>query len=168
MAALRDEDLAILIGDNYAADAAALHEKFLRKLEPKPPSGLTRAGAFMSIALAGVSIAGAVLSIKPAFDGSSAPAGAGCSNAVLPIALFSIVSCGIVLWCCLKVLQGFNTGATRINCVLAMITNSLIGSIMVLFVGFGQPMQSIILSGFAIANLVAIVTWFWETTDCID
>ena len=41
MAALSEKDLAIMIGDNYAADAAALHEKFLKKLEPKPPSSLT-------------------------------------------------------------------------------------------------------------------------------
>jgi hypothetical protein len=29
-------------------------------------------------------------------------------------------------------------------------------------------MQSIILSAFAIASLVAIFAWFWQTTDCID
>jgi hypothetical protein len=49
-----------------------------------------------------------------------------------------------------------------------MITNSLIGSILVLFANFGQPIQSIILSTFAIASLVAIFAWFWQTTDCID
>jgi hypothetical protein len=66
------------------------------------------------------------------------------------------------------VLQGYNTAANRINSVLAMITNSLISSILILFVGLGQPLQSIVLSAFAIASLVAIVAWFWETTDCID
>ena len=35
MAALSEKDLAIMIGDNYAADAAALHEKFLKKLASK-------------------------------------------------------------------------------------------------------------------------------------
>jgi len=40
--------------------------------------------------------------------------------------------------------------------VLAMIANSLIGSILLLF------------AGFAAANLIAIFVWFRETTDCID
>jgi hypothetical protein len=44
----------------------------------------------------------------------------------VPIAAFSVVACGYVLWSCMKVLQGYNTGGNRINCVLAMITNSLI------------------------------------------
>ncbi len=168
MAALSDKDLAIMIGDHHKAGAAALHQKLLKKLEPKPPSPLTRTGAFLSIALAIVSIVGAGLSIKLAFDPGAAPGVAGFSNPVLPIALFSVVASCIVLWCCMKVLQGYNTGANRINSVLAMITNSLIGSIMVLFAGFGQPMQPIILSAFGIANFVAIAAWFWKTTDCID
>ena len=158
MAALSDKDLAIIIGDHYAADAAALHQKFLKKIEPKPPSSLTRSGALLSMVIALGSIAGAIYLSLSATD----------KNAVVPIAGFSVVSCGIVLWCCMKVLQGFNTGSNRINCVLAMITNSLIGSILVLFAGFGQPLQSIILSVFAIVNLIAIFAWFWETTDCID
>jgi hypothetical protein len=33
-----------------------------------------------------------------------------------PIAAFSVVACGYVLWSCMKVLQGFNTGSNRINC----------------------------------------------------
>ena len=158
MAALSEKDLAIMIGDNYAADAAALHEKFLKKLEPKPPSSLTRSGALFSMAIAVVSIIAAVYLSTTATD----------KNAVIPIAAFSSIACGWVIWCCTKVLQGFNTGSNRINSVLAMITNSLIGSIMVLFAGFGQPTQSVILSVFAIVNLIAIFAWFWETTDCID
>jgi hypothetical protein len=158
MAALSDKDLAIIIGDHYAADAAALHQKFLKKIEPKPPSSLTRSGALLSMVIALGSIAGAIYLSLSATD----------KNAVVPIAGFSVVSCGIVLWCCMKVLQGYNTGSNRINSVLAMITNSLIGSILVLFANFGQPMQSIILSIFAGLNIVAIFTWFWQTTDCID
>ncbi len=158
MAALSDKDLAIIIGDHYAADAAALHQKFLKKIEPKPPSNLTRSGALLSMAIALGSIAGAIYLSLAAAD----------KNGVVPIAGFSVVSCGIVLWCCMKVLQGYNTGSNRINSVLAMITNSLIGSILVLFANFGQPMQSIILSIFAGLNIVAIFTWFWQTTDCID
>ena len=158
MAALSEKDLSIMIGDSYAADTAALAAKFLKKLEPKPPSSLTRAGAMLSMAIALVSlVGGAYLSISATDKG-----------AVVPIAAFSGVACAWVLWCCTRVLQGFNTGAHRINCVLAMITNSLIGSIMVLFAGFGQPMQSVILSAFAIINVVAIFSWFWQTTDCID
>jgi hypothetical protein len=158
MAALSDKDLAIMIGDNYAADAAALHQKFLKKLEPKPPSSLTRTGALLSMAIAVVSIVAAVYMSSTTTD----------KNAVIPVAAFSSIACGWVLWCGMKVLQGFNTGSNRINSVLAMITNSLIGSILVLFAGFGQPTQSIILSVFAIINLIAIFAWFWETTDCID
>ena len=158
MAALSDKDLAIIIGDHYAADAAALHQKFLKKIEPKPPSSLTRSGALLSMVIALGSIAGAIYLSLSATD----------KNAVVPIAGFSVVSCGIVLWCCMKVLQGYNTGSNRINSVLAMITNSLIGSILVLFANFGQPMQSIIQSIFAGLNIVAIFTWFWQTTDCID
>ena len=158
MAALSDKDLAIMIGDNYAADAAALHQKFLKKLEPKAPSSLTRTGALLSMAIAAISIVAAVYMASTATD----------KNAVIPVAAFSSIACGWVLWCGMKVLQGFNTGSNRINCVLAMITNSLIGSILVLFAGLGQPTQSIILSIFAIANLIAIFAWFWETTDCID
>jgi len=158
MAALSEKDLAILIGDSYAADAAALNEKYLRKIEPRPPSSLTRNGALLSMAIAIVSMICAIYVAATSAD----------RNAVAPIALFSIVACGIVLWCCFKVLQGYNTAANRINSVLAMITNSLISSILILFVGLGQPLQSIVLSAFAIASLVAIVAWFWETTDCID
>jgi len=158
MAALSDKDLAIIIGDHYAADAAALHQKFLKKIEPKPPSSLTRSGALLSMVIALGSIAGAIYLSLSATD----------KNAVVPIAGFSVVSCGIVLWCCMKVLQGYNTGSNRINSVLAMITNSLIGSILVLFANFGQPMQSIILSIIAGMNIVAIFTWFWQSTDCID
>jgi len=158
MAALSDKDLAIMIGDSYAADAAALHQKFLKKVEPKPPSSLTRSGALLSMAIAVVSIVAAIYMASTTTD----------KNAVIPVAAFSSVACGWVLWCGMKVLQGFNTGSNRINCVLAMITNSLIGSILVLFANFGQPTQSVILSIFAIANLVAIFAWFWETTDCID
>ena len=142
MAALSDKDLAIIIGDHYAADAAALHQKFLKKIEPKPPSSLTRSGALLSMVIALGSIAGAIYLSLSATD----------KNAVVPIAGFSVVSCGIVLWCCMKVLQGYNTGSKRINSVLAMITNSLIGSILVLFANFGPPMQAIILSIFAGLN----------------
>ncbi len=158
MAALSDKDLAVIIGDHYAADAAALHEKFLKKLEPKPPSSLTRTGALLSMLIAvGSIIAAAYMSFSVSDK-----------NGVVPIAAFSVVACGIVLWCCMKVLQGYNTGSNRINAVLAMITNTLIGSILVLFANFGQPMQSVILSAFALINVVAIFAWFWQTTDCID
>ena len=135
-----------------------MHEQFLKTVEPKPPSSLTRTGAFLCIALALLSVVGAVYLSVMAAD----------KNAVVPIAGFSIVACGYVLWSCMRVLQGYNTGSNRINCVLAMITNSLIGSILVLFANFGQPTQSVILSTFAIASLVAIFAWFWQTTDCID
>ena len=158
MAALSDKDLAIIIGDSFVAGSAALHEQFLKTVEPKPPSSLTRTGAFLCIALALISLVGAAYLSIMAAD----------KNAVVPIAAFSVVACGYVLWSCMKVLQGFNTGSNRINCVLAMITNSLIGSILVLFADFGQPMQSIILSAFAVASLTAIFAWFWQTTDCID
>ena len=158
MAALSKEDLAIIMGDGYATSAAVLADKFIKKLEPKPPSNLTRIGAYLSMAIALASICGAVFLSLSITD----------KNAIIPIAAFSGVACAWVLWCCMKVLQGFNTGMNRINCVLAMITNSLIGSILVLFAGFGQPLQPMILSVFAIANLIAIGAWFWETTDCID
>jgi len=158
MAALSEKDLAVIIGADYAADAASVHEKFLKKLEPKPPSSLTRSGALLSMAISIGSIVAAIYISTTAAD----------KNAVIPVAVFSSIACAWVIWCCMKVLQGFNTGANRINSVLAMITNSLLGSIMVLFAGFGQPTQSVILSGFAIINLIAIFTWFWETTDCID
>ncbi len=158
MAALSDKDLAVILGDNFVPGAAMLHEKFLKTVEPKPPSSLTRTGALLCIALALISVVGAIYLSVMAAD----------KNAVVPIAGFSIVACGYVLWSCMKVLQGYNTGGNRINCVLAMITNSLIGSILVLFANFGQPAQSIILSVFAVASLVAIFAWFWQTTDCID
>jgi len=158
MAALSDKDLAVILGEGFVPGAAMLHEQFLKTVEPKPPASLTRKGAFLCIALAIVSLVGAIYLSITATD----------KNAVVPIAAFSIVACGYVLWSCMKVLQGYNTGGNRINCVLAMITNSLIGSILVLFANFGQPLQSIILSAFAIANLVAIFAWFWQTTDCID
>jgi len=158
MAALSDKDLTVILGDNFVPGAAMLHEKFLKTLEPKPPSSLTRMGAFVCIALAIISVGGAIYLSVMAAD----------KNAVVPIAAFSIVACGYVLWSCMKVLQGYNTGSNRINCVLAMITNSLIGSILVLFANFGQPIQSIILSVFAGASLIAIFAWFWQTTDCID
>jgi hypothetical protein len=106
-----------------------LQEQFLKTVEPKPPASLTRKGAFLCIALAIVSLVGAIYLSITATD----------KNAVVPIAAFSIVACGYVLWSCMKVLQGYNTGGNRINCVLAMITNSLIGSILVLFADFGQP-----------------------------
>ena len=158
MAALSDKDLAVILGEGFVPGAAMLHEQFLKTVEPKPPASLTRTGAFLCIALAIVSLVGAIYLSITATD----------KNAVVPIAAFSIVACGYVLWSCMKVLQGYNTGGNRINCVLAMITNSLIGSILVLFANFGQPLQSIILSAFAIASLVAIFAWFWQTTDCID
>ena len=158
MAALSDKDLAVILGEGFVPGAAMLHEQFLKTVEPKPPASLTRTGAFLCIALAIVSLVGAIYLSITATD----------KNAVVPIAGFSIVACGYVLWSCMKVLQGYNTGGNRINCVLAMITNSLIGSILVLFANFGQPLQSIILSVFAIASLVAIFAWFWQTTDCID
>ena len=158
MAALSKEDLAVIIGNDFAESSGGLADKFIKKLEPKPPASLTRMGAYLSMAIAIVSLIGAAyLSLQ----GSD-------KNTVLPIAAFSAIACGWVLWCCMKVLQGYNTGANRINSVLAMITNSLIGSILVLFAGFGQPMQSMILSVFAAANVLAIVLWFWETNDCID
>lgn len=158
MAALSDKDLAVILGEGFVPGAAMLHEQFLKTVEPKPPASLTRTGALLCIALAVVSLVGAIYLSITATD----------KNAVVPIAAFSIVACGYVLWSCMKVLQGYNTGGNRINCVLAMITNSLIGSILVLFANFGQPLQSIILSAFAIASLVAIFAWFWQTTDCID
>ena len=158
MAALSDKDLAVILGEGFVPGAAMLHEQFLKTVEPKPPASLTRTGAFLCIALAVVSLVGAIYLSITATD----------KNAVVPIAAFSIVACGYVLWSCMKVLQGYNTGGNRINCVLAMITNSLIGSILVLFANFGQPLQSIILSVFAGANLIAIFAWFWQTTDCID
>ncbi len=158
MAALSKEDLAIIVGDAFATSPAGLADKFIKKLEPKPPSGLTRLGAYLSMLIALGSIAGAAyLSLL-----------GGDKNSVIPIAGFSAIACAWVLWCCGKVLQGYNTGANRINSVLAMITNSLIGSILVLFAGFGQPTQSMILSVFAAVNVIAIGAWFWETTDCID
>ena len=158
MAALSKEDLAVIVGNDFAANAGALAEKFIKKLEPKPPSSLTRLGAYLSMLVAVASIGGAAyLSLL-----------GGDKNTVLPIAAFSAIACGWVLWCCVKVLQGYNTGANRINSVLSMITNTAIGSILVLFAGFGQPLQSMILSVFAAANVLAIGLWFWETTDCID
>ena len=158
MAALSDKDLTVILGDGFVPGASTLHEQFLRTVEPKPPASLTRTGAYLCIVLALLSVVGAIYLSLMASD----------RNAVVPIAAFSVVACGYVLWSCMKVLQGFNTGSNRINCVLAMITNSLIGSILVLFANFGQPIQSIILSAFAIASLVAIFAWFWQTTDCID
>ena len=158
MAALSEKDLAVILGEGFVPGAAMLQEQFLKTVEPKPPASLTRTGAFLCIALAVVSLVGAIYLSITATD----------KNAVVPIAAFSIVACGYVLWSCMKVLQGYNTGGNRINCVLAMITNSLIGSILVLFANFGQPLQSIILSVFAGANLIAIFAWFWQTTDCID
>ena len=158
MAALSKEDLAVIIGDDFASNATGLAQTFIKKIEPKPPSALTHMGAYLSMAIALVSITGAATLSLQMVD----------KTTVLPIAAFSAVACGWVLWSCMKVLQGYNTGGNRINSVLAMITNSLIGSILVLFAGFGQPMQSMILSGFAAANLIAIFVWFWETTDCID
>lgn len=158
MAALSKEDLAVIIGDDFAGSSGGLAEKFIKRIEPKPPSALTQTGAYLSMAIAVISVIGAaILSLQMA-DKST----------VLPIAGFSAVACGWVLWSCMKVLQGYNTGGNRINSVLAMITNSLIGSILVLFADFGQPLQGMILSGFAAANLIAIFVWFWETTDCID
>ena len=158
MAALSDKDLAVILGEGFVPGAAQLHEQFLKTVEPKPPASLTRTGAFLCIVLAVISVVGAGYLSLMATD----------KNAVVPIAGFSIVACGYVLWSCMKVLQGYNTGGNRINCVLAMITNALIGSILVLFANFGQPLQSIILSVFAGANLIAIFAWFWQTTDCID
>ena len=158
MAALSKEDLAVIIGNDFAESSGGLAEKFIKKLEPKPPSSLTSMGAYMSMAIALVSLIGAAYLSLQMTD----------KNTVLPIAGFSAIACGWVLWCGMQVLQGYNTAGNRINSVLAMITNSLIGSILVLFAGFGQPMQSMILSVFAAANLIAIFCWFWETTDCID
>jgi hypothetical protein len=182
MAALSDKDLAVILGEGFVPGAAMLHEQFLKTVEPKPPASLTRTGAFLCIALAVVSLVGAIYQIATAamavYSNFSSDKiwyskildflGLFLANPVVPIAAFSALACGVVLWSCMKVLQGFNTGSNRINCVLAMVTNSLIGSILVLFANFGQPLQSIILSAFAIASLVAIFAWFWQTTDCID
>ena len=160
MGALAESDLRILLGDNYEKvmhSERTLEYKRINKVKqiPMPPNNITRFGGWMLIAVSVISILCGITIVTLYHDRN-----------LIGTTLFSLMSGALMIFNANRVLIGLNYGRYRISGSIALLSNTIF--VFPLISLYFSNTAEIVTLGVIIINIICLITWFWDCTDCID